>query len=1403
MSTSVYFQTFTASSIDGGIAFRWSYLNGFNPATITNLCINISDSNVADLAYEMSYVNIPVYTDTSAGSVPTTYYEVSSISNAQNVVQLVNGHTYDATPEITVTVGGVTSVESVYDFSVMPSGIPPVPNFTLTQSGGTEFTVTLLDASGVAPEPVSIFDNYSILTGVYIVYNDGLKINTKYIANDVNNSIYSGSLVVSGVERRLHEVSIKVANINGISGLTKPKPIRIKSIPSEVYNLQSIQNIFVDASASVGNAQNRLTWTTPAFIGDPSLNGYSIYRNGSFLAVVSDISANINIRSNFVYVDSNGLVPGQQYTYTIYSTSSVTSIPDNALSVQTIVNSVIPATMKPITKTPSNGKVTLDVSANLNGFAANEVTFDVSMNGQITNYAATNFDIIGATVNGTKYNFQVRAKSVRTVDAFTTFNSAWSDVLTSMPYAPVESITGLTATPIDVSLNPLDGKVRLSWTAPANASYRDPSFNIAIYSKLVGSVDASYVAVTTTILQGVTSHVVTGLTNGTEYTFKVVKRQTLVETGEVQESAVPTTVNATPFARPSAITNLVFADASMAYSFTRSDSNGGLTIDGYELNLVNISNGLTQDVISLDLTVRDASLNLITSGNLLNYILPGRNYRLAVRPFVTFNGAKVYSESAVTDNAFSRPEALAAPTVVNVENGVPLNGQLRISWVLNAGYDASNATYDVYRGQAPAVSGSSQNLTGTSYINTGLTNGQSSSYFVVVKIGSLSSPTTGVTAITTGTPFNYAPAITGLISTVMNNSSVDLSWNNFTQSQIQSSGVALANIRYKVQWTNSDMSGQTLNLTSNTASITGLTSGHVYTVSVISGVLSNGIVYYNDSVPTTLQITPYSTPGQPVNLAVFPSDSTFLVDCANAAEVSGLTFKCYRMNYGVSGGQTITYSSNSDQTNSLFYTTNVENGTTYSVKVALVYLNALNQEIVSVAAIDTVTPLQAPNTPSGIGGESIGNNQVVLSWNYDSDVQYYSIYKDNEILLAHVPTEGSDIILDVSKFKTTIPNLTAGTTYNFKIVAEQLLQGSSIYVSSQAGYIDVTPYSTPSAVRDLFYIPTSTNIDLSWNEPSDKGGANVGGNGGLQYSVEIFNGSNKLSTYANTSSTNLSIINYVDISNITQPLSPSIQYTFKVYALFIVGSGPSTSIGPATQIVTQLKRTVNTPVLTLNALATTGDGKSVQLALQLDPSATVYTIEVRRVIKSPSNVLLGTVNYTSVTGWSVDASNIARLTDGPGVSNIGADSNNFLNGNKIEYICRVSYTNWSVNYSPVVQSSLMEVFPSGKPIFTSLAFDASKNLTVVYSRNGADINSVTAIGISTNDNGVQVLTPDLVDGSNNQINGSIAQNQQVTLRILTGAWNNSAEEALVIVAGVNGTVLKAAPATNSFVNLSS
>jgi hypothetical protein len=115
----------------------------------------------------------------------------------------------------------------------------------------------------------------------------------------------------------------------------------------------------------------------------------------------------------------------------------------------------------------------------------------------------------------------------------------------------------------------------------------------------------------------------------------------------------------------------------------------------------------------------------------------------------------------------------------------------------------------------------------------------------------------------------------------------------------------------------------------------------------------------------------------------------------------------------------------------------------------------------------------------------------------------------------------------------------------------------------------------------------------------------------------------------------------------------------------------------------------------------------------------------------------------------------------------------------------------------------MEVFPSGKPIFTSLAFDASKNLTVVYSRNGAAINSVTAIGISTNDNGVQVLTPDLVDGSNNQINGSIAQNQQVTLRILTGAWNNSAEEALVIVAGVNGTVLKAAPATNSFVNLSS
>jgi hypothetical protein len=1392
-----YFSSFTASSIDGGIALNWGYNNSAF-TSISSICVYVSDNDLETDEPQTYSLNISPYMEDS--TTYTNYFEVPD---------LINGKEYIVNMEVTVLVNNALQVESTNTVEIMPSGIPPVPLFTLKQKGANSFTVNLVDASGDAPTPLSTYDNYSKLTIVYVVYNVAGVLKTVQFNNDASNSLYYRDLTVTGLGRLKHEVNVKIMNVNGTSALSPAQKIQIENpIPDSVRSLVVKPNIFVDVSANVGSAQNRLTWTTPSYIGDPSLNSYKIYRDGvDTQSVVTDASATLGISHSFVYLDS-GLVAGQNYEYTVYSINGDAVIPTNVKSSSATVRSVIPATMKPITKTPSDGKVTLDVSANLNGFAANEVTFDVSMNGQITNYAATNFDIIGANVNGTIYNFQVRAKSVRTGDTFTTFNSAWSNVLTSMPYAPVESITGLSATPVDASLNPLNGKVRLSWTAPANASYRDPSFNIAVYRKLVGSVDASYVAVTTTILQGVTSYEVTGLTNGTAYTFKVVKRQTQVELNEVQESAVPTTVNATPFARPSAITNLQFADASMAYSFTRSDSSGGLTIDGYELNLVNISNGLTQDVISLDLIVRDASLNLITSGNVLSLVEPGRQYRLAVRPFVTFNGAKVYSESAVTDTAFSTPTALAAPTVVNVDNGVPMNGQLKISWVLNAGFDASNVQYDVFNG----ASRISLNQLTTTFTQSGLSNGLSQNYAIVVKIGGLSSP---ASAIASNSAFNYVPVVTSLASTVISSSAVTLNW---VAPSVSGTGVTSSNIRYRVTWTNSDLSGQIQDLTGLTTPITGLTAGHLYNVNVFSGVLSNGIIYYSPA-SSTIQITPYASPAAPTNVNVYPSDNTFLVDCDDAPEVSGLTFKFYRMSYGLNNVSPIVYTNPINQEASLFYQNGVANNSTYSVKLSLVYWNELESnvvslyEVVSPTVTTLVTPLQGPGQPSNPAGESIGNNQVKLSWDYGINTTNYSIYKDSEIIPAysHIPIQNiqTENVDGTTKLYIVLSDLVAGNPYNFKIVAEQLLSESNIYVSSAAGYAEVTPYSTPSAVTSLRYIPTFNSIDLSWNIPNDQGGADAAQNGSLQYSVEVWNsnGSIKIGDVnTNLTPTYTVFTNYVDASAITQTLSPSVQYTFKVFAFFRVGpeGSTSTSKGPAASIVTQLRRTVNTPVLTLSALDTTGDGKSVQLALQLDPSGSNYTIEVSRNIFSPNNSLLGTVNYTSVTGWSVDASNIARLTDGPGVSNIAADSNNFLNGNTIRYQCKVTYSNWSVNYSPVVQSSQLSIVPSGKPIFSSLAFDASKNLTAVYSRNGANINSVTAIGISTNDNGVQVLTPTLpLDGSNNQINGSIARNQQVTLRILTGEWNNSAEEALFIVAGVNGTVLKAAPATNSFVNLSS
>ena len=149
--------------------------------------------------------------------------------------------------------------------------------------------------------------------------------------------------------------------------------------------------------------------------------------------------------------------------------------------------------------------------------------------------------------NGTSYTFQVR--SGRRVQGITA-HSAWSDAVSATPN--IAAPTGLTATPGD-------GKVGLSWTAPSVDTITGYEYQKDSDSWASAGTASSYD--------------VTGLTNGTQYSFKIRAK------GAGGSGTASTSISATPnIAAPTGVTATA-GDSKVTLSWTAPSVD---TITGYQ-----------------------------------------------------------------------------------------------------------------------------------------------------------------------------------------------------------------------------------------------------------------------------------------------------------------------------------------------------------------------------------------------------------------------------------------------------------------------------------------------------------------------------------------------------------------------------------------------------------------------------------------------------------------------------------------------------------------------------------------------------------------------------------------------------------------------------------------------------
>lgn len=1436
------FDNFVAYPVTSGdaISTYWSFDETFlsDPSNTPQfLYLYVTDySAVAQGNTISSPVVVPL---TDASGNLTTSMLINNDTEGM-AFEIINGTQYHLLVQLVYldandNIQSANSVQSI----VRCSTIPAIPNFSLV-SINNAFQLQLLTDSGEIPTPISEFDGYGVLKGIFVTYASGSQLYSKFIPNDVSNNLYTEPQTIDA-SLNTYEISVASYNYNsavapngntvrwgGRSATSSSQVIIVSNKPGPVTDLD-VYETMADYSNNMTQAatytyvSNTIKWSVPTTGADNSGNtiitSYNIYRNNVF---IQSVSAN-----TFTYVDqANTLAVNNTYTYAV---GAVNVYGEGEKDTVNIKGVVFPTQIGLDVDPSGNGALSMKVTNVPNGFPLANYSFDFSYNDVETDFQPDNPILIDGLTNGTTYYVQSRTE-VESVNATgVVYTTGYSPVVSAVPYDPeIPDPTDENSTPLDLSGNPT-GNVYLSWK---NSNISPIPYlgqlSYTLWYKLSSAPDASYSVVTTANCQPnqLTYFIVNIfpeiLALGTEYDFKVQNTFTGIN-GEISQSGEVEFDPVTPFVNPDPVRSLSLFNPTatdMSYSWLAPISSGGLPLTGYkcELKLLNDASNVTV-AINEEVDLNDISGNLSDLFTNPVYTLQsGSQYEFNVVSVVTYDNEKFVSSSEHVIN-FTTPVGLDVPYVTNVDvSGVSLLNGIEIDWSLNQQYldlDASNATFTIYRNGLfnPIAS----NISGTSYLDTTAVVGSNDYYQVVPSVNGVSGPFTPATVPVKSaniTRIQVPAQPTNLQFTVVSDTDVSFSWTASTGGSGNDSEIVYL-------WVITDPSGIAVD-SDTTAGVSGtlggLTSGVVYTLTVKAGVENNfnNIVYYNNSNIPDLEFTLYDAIPQASFNPIYDgekllsSNGALVADVTNALPVDGLTFQYYKLEVAtdLSFTNAIIYNSLASE----FYASGLTNGTLYYARLYNVYKDALDVIRLSpVSDTEEGVPGNSPNQPDGVEAITQSAQSITVFWNAPTGT-----YLPNRYALV-IGTDPSDIAQNINfepiedfsynavtnQYYRQVNGLNFGVIYYASVMAG-IVQLNSISVSAPSEIVSAVPYTTPSIPLNLSNVPNSSIISSSWTIPTNTGGAGVGSNGTLYYEVQL-----SLVPSFNSTVTDVSGINQTNY--IFEGLTPDTTYYMRVRAYFAIQNNPNNiSYGSyATQngIITQ--DLPSGPALQSGlATNTSGDGKQVTLTYVIDTSE-ASTLSLRRQIYDSANTsILSAYQVVDTSNVAIGGPNTYTFVDN-GLDN----SANFLNGNWMQYILDISYdivggSDYQVSSSPY------SIKPYAKPIVTDASgneLDLSACIVPVYdpsggyssfylniNKNGSDINSIVAVGLPTSENDAYVIdlnNPNIVY-SNSQVNHQIAANQYAYYPMTYGS--NIVNSTLVVVNNSAGTLLAKQPEGGPF-----
>jgi hypothetical protein len=314
----------------------------------------------------------------------------------------------------------------------------------------------------------------------------------------------------------------------------------------------------VIGTATAGNAQVTVSFTAPVSNGGSDITGYTVT---SIPAGGLDRNAGSTKLSHLM----TGLTNGTAYTFTVTAKNTKGTGAASAAS-NSVTPAKVPGTPTGVTATAGNAQATASFTAPVSTGGSDITGYTVSSipAGGVDSNAgttATTHTITGLT-NGKAYKFTVKATNFMGSSAASgASNSVSPNIVPDVP-------TGVTATAANA-------QATVSFVAPASNG-GSVITGYTVTSIPAGGVDRN--AGSTKL-----SHLMTGLTNGTAYTFTVTAKNTK---GTGVASAVSNSV--TPAKVPGAPTGVTATagNAQATVSFTVPVSNGGSDITGYTVSSI-------------------------------------------------------------------------------------------------------------------------------------------------------------------------------------------------------------------------------------------------------------------------------------------------------------------------------------------------------------------------------------------------------------------------------------------------------------------------------------------------------------------------------------------------------------------------------------------------------------------------------------------------------------------------------------------------------------------------------------------------------------------------------------------------------------------------------------------------